>query len=79
MKTYEEEYSELVEWCKKAVAEADEEIKKLPYMGGGYDDRASYIKNPVWHEWNRRLVQLKIKHNITFSKKDEEMKKKYNL
>jgi hypothetical protein len=61
MKTFEEEYAELVAWCKKAYAEADKKISKLPHIGG-HDDRAIIFTRPVTQEWNRRLTELKKKY-----------------
>jgi len=63
MKTFEEECQELVEWCKKALEEAEKTVPNLPSIIGR-DDRTQYIINLVWHEWNRRLVALKIKYKI---------------
>ena len=63
MKTFDEEYNELVIWCKQELAEADRKISQLPSIEGR-DDRAAPIRNAVWHEWNRKLDQLKAKHNV---------------
>ena len=78
MRTFEEEKAELVQWFEQALKEADEKIAQLPEIRG-YDDRAAPIRNAVWHERNRKLVQLKIKHGITLSEKEEEIKKRYKL
>ena len=70
MKTYSEEYSELVEWCKESLAKAEATIAKLPKMGG-YDDRGLYIENEVWQEWNKRRLLLRIKYKKELT--DEEI------
>jgi len=68
MKTFDEEYVELVEWCKQSLEEADENIESQQDIG---DVAASNIRNEVWHEWNRKLVTLKIKHNIPITEQEE--------
>jgi len=60
-KTYEEEKAELVAWCKKAIAEADEKIRQLPKRGGR-DDRSTPIMREATDGWNRGLIKLKIKY-----------------
>jgi len=77
MKTFEDECKDLAEWFKRAMEEADEIVKKLPPLRG-YDDRAQYIINPVWHERNRRLVQLKIKYNIELSDNEKKLIRRPN-
>ena len=62
MKTFESEYKELIEWMKKADAEADDEVNNLPKIGG-HDDRETPIRLKVSSEWNRRLGELKEKYN----------------
>ena len=62
MKNFEEEYAELVVWCKESYAEADKKIDELPRMGG-HDDRDIIFTRPVTQEWNKRLRELKIKYN----------------
>ena len=61
MKTYEEEYRELVEDCKKAYADAEKRIAQLPKIGG-FDDRGEPILREVTQEWNRKLRELKTKY-----------------
>ena len=68
--TFESEYAMLTEWFLKAVAEADEKVKQLPYSGG-LDSRASRITHPVHQERNRRLVALKVKYGKPLDKKEE--------
>jgi len=70
MKTYIDECVELIEWCKKSLQEAEEEVSKIPKTGGR-DDSAAPIMNKVWHEWNRRAVSLKIKHNMPLTEQEE--------
>jgi len=70
MKTFEDECKDLTEWFKGAMEKADEEVSNLPPIIGR-DDRAQYITNPVLHEWNRRLIGLKIKYEMELSDNDK--------
>ena len=78
MKTYDDEYNELVAWCKKEVTNAKEKIAQLPKIEGR-DDRAVPIENAVWQEWNRRLVQLKIKYDKDLTLQERAIKEKFKL
>jgi hypothetical protein len=78
MKTYDEEYAELVAWCENALNEADIKIALLPKIEGR-DDSAANIRNPVWHEWNCRLIKLKIKYGIQLTQQEEELRIKLKL
>jgi len=69
MKTFEQEYKKLVDWSKKANAEADKKVNNLPERGG-YDE--TNIRLKVSREWNRRLMELKKKYGIETATQEKE-------
>ena len=77
MKTFEEEYAELVAWCKEAYAEADKKIAELPHMGG-HDDRDIIFTRPVTQEWNKRLRELKKKYGKETTAQETVAQDNYN-
>jgi len=62
MRTYEEEYHELVEWRMARFEESD----KLPKDGTGlgYPDQRSQQERLDGQEYRGRLIKLKEKYNI---------------
>ena len=78
MKTFDKEYGELTKWLDQSLNEAEEEIARLPVVNG-YDDRDAPIRNAVWHEWNRRLILLKMKYKIELSLEEESIKEIYKM
>jgi len=69
MKTFEQEYKKLIDWSKKANAEADKKVNNLPERGG-YDE--TQIRLIVSREWNRRLDELKNKYGIETETQEKE-------
>jgi hypothetical protein len=76
MKTYDEEYENLVAWCEISLNYANKKIAQLLKLEGR-DNRAANIRNPVWHEWNCRLIKLKIKYGIQLTQQEEKLRIKF--
>ena len=60
MKTFEQEYKELINWMKKKNQEYDEAIDKD--TTGGRDGELVYQRAQVVKEYNKRLLALKKKY-----------------
>jgi len=60
MKTFEQEYKELINWMKNKNQEYDEAIDKD--ITGGRDGELVYQRSKVVSEYNKRLTELKIKY-----------------
>ena len=78
MKTFDDEYNKLKIWFKESHEKADKVIAELPKVGG-FDDRSLPIKNAVWHEWNIKLMRLKVKYGKELSEEEIELGKKNGI
>ena len=72
MKTFEQEYNELIEWMKNKNREDTEARKKdtTPGKDGGL----TYERQQVVKEYNRRLIGLKEKYNRRLSTQEQQWK-----
>jgi len=60
MKTFEQEYKELINWMKKKNQEYDKAIDND--TTGGRDGELVYQRTQVVNEYNKRLLELKKKY-----------------
>jgi len=62
MRTYEDEYKELVAWMRIKNKEYTKKIKNDTEPTQGYDGESTYERQQVVWEYNRRLDELKKKY-----------------
>jgi len=72
MKTFEEEYAELIEWIKTKNKEYMEAARKENVRGKG--SKLDSERRQVVKEYNRRLIGLKEKYNRVLSEQDQQWK-----